>query len=531
MSIFEEAGEQAIGSAEFYAHLDRLPMPIWQQDADGAVRFANKAWHEELGMPRDSSSYTAAAWREIVHPDDFPLVLETMQSAVAAREAYEVEWRGKPAGAAEDAYKRYVSRAIPTYENGDFEGWIGTSMDVAEAPPVKSSFDTARPRAIASLDDAWAEPVTARAAETQSREYAGMIERLLDASEDCIKVLDLEGHVMFMNANGQVALNIPDFFAVKGAEWLTFWNLRDRKNADAALRAARAGERGQFTGMYAVDGVRHWWSVTVTPIPDADGVPQRLLAVSRKVTDTVLARRRLEAEYRRQRRIALAFQRSALPPLPRIEGIELTAAYRPGQSELTVGGDWYDAFTLDDGRIALTLGDVMGHGLDAAVMMSKIRLVLRTAGMLGAPPAVMLQAAERILDTTRDRYATALAAVYDPAARTLEVASAGHPGPLVANPGGEVESVELEGAMLGLRAGAVRESVTRRIPPGAIVALYTDGLVEVQRDFNAGLAQLRRAILHASANAGALSAEDLVESAIGAQTPMDDLAVLLMRHG
>lgn len=381
--------------------------------------------------------------------------------------------------------------------------------------------------AFASLDDAWSEPLTARGDSDQAREYARMVERLLDASEDCIKVLDLEGRLMFMNVNGQIALNIPDFFAVKGADWLTFWNARDRRLAAKAVEDARAGGRGQFTGVFAVRGVRRRWSVTVTAIPNQSGGPQRLLAVSRDVTDAVFAQRRLQAEYRRQRRIALAFQKSAFPVLPKLDNVQLSAAYRPGSVGLTVGGDWYDAFPLDDGRLLLTIGDVMGHGLEAAVMMNKLRVVMQTAGMLGADPQRMLQTAETAIQASPERYATALAAIYDPRTHELTLASAGHPGPLLRSADGTVEQIQPEGVMLGLGRHDF-ETVTRVLLPGTAVALFTDGLIELQRDFDSGLQALRLAFADGTHLSAPEPARSLVRGIVKDLKLFDDVALLVL---
>ena len=159
--------------------------------------------------------------------------------------------------------------------------------------------------------------------------------------------------------------------------------------------------------------------------------------------------------YERERRIAVSLQEASLPrTLPRFERLYLTAEYRPGKSEATIGGDWYDAFALEDGRIVLTVGDVLGNGLRAAIVMTKLRQAMQAAAMVVADPNVMLDVADKTLRLhDGDGYATAIAAVYDPKLQSLTFASAGHPGPMLRAPDGSVEELSSPGLLLGLRTG------------------------------------------------------------------------------
>jgi serine phosphatase RsbU (regulator of sigma subunit) len=234
--------------------------------------------------------------------------------------------------------------------------------------------------------------------------------------------------------------------------------------------------------------------------------------------------------YERERRIALEFQAASLPAsLPNVPGVRLAAAYRPGSNEATVGGDWYDAFLLDDGRLAITVGDVLGHGLQAAVSMTKLRLAMQSAALVDPDPNVMLRVADATLRLSNaDAYATAIAAIYDPAARRVTFASAGHPGPLLRAADGTVEEYTNEGAMIGLRGGDETSVQTIATPPGSTLVFYTDGLVEFVRDIDEGYRRLGDALRDDGALAGARPAETLVSAVLGTDAAHDDIAVLVI---
>ncbi len=144
--------------------------------------------------------------------------------------------------------------------------------------------------------------------------------------------------------------------------------------------------------------------------------------------------------YERERETAAEFQRAALPiSLPEVPGIHFDGMYVPASDRELLGGDWYDALRLHDGRIVISIGDVAGSGLSAAVIMSSMRQVVRGVAQVYADPIAMLDAADRTLKTEYpDTFVTAFVGVLDPIAWTLTHASAGHPAPLLRNVEGSV---------------------------------------------------------------------------------------------
>ncbi|MDP9024528.1 MAG: serine/threonine-protein phosphatase [Candidatus Eremiobacteraeota bacterium] len=200
--------------------------------------------------------------------------------------------------------------------------------------------------------------------------------------------------------------------------------------------------------------------------------------------------------YRQERRVAQRFQRAALPrELPRVEGLAFSSFYRPGMDESQIGGDWYDALQLGDGRVVVSIGDVCGSGLDAAVAMANVRQVVRGVAQIHDDPGTMLDAADRALQAEYPLgMVTAFVGIFDPVTGLLSYATAGHPRPLLRLPDGEILELAATGMPLGVPFKAERSVESVEMPVGSLLVLYTDGLTEATRDMLEGEEQLRSAL-------------------------------------
>jgi serine phosphatase RsbU (regulator of sigma subunit) len=240
--------------------------------------------------------------------------------------------------------------------------------------------------------------------------------------------------------------------------------------------------------------------------------------------------------FEHEQRIAFMLQEASLPTvLPALPDVYLCAYYRPGNSEATIGGDWYDAFLLEDGRLVLTIGDVLGKGLAAAVTMGKIRQAMRAVARLLPEPNALLDAADHTVrsdSALNDIYATALAGIYDPHRQSFTFASAGHPGPVLRRPDGSIEEFWLPGTLLGMRDGNNEvETVTVELPPGSALVFVTDGLLEATRDLDDGIRRINAAMCAADVWAADNSAHALVTYVLAGQPATDDVAVLVAEFG
>ncbi|MFJ9831405.1 SpoIIE family protein phosphatase [Streptomyces sp. NPDC101169] len=241
--------------------------------------------------------------------------------------------------------------------------------------------------------------------------------------------------------------------------------------------------------------------------------------------------------YTREHSMAVALQRSLLPrTLPEQGALEIAYRYLPAQAG--VGGDWFDVLPLSGARVALVVGDVVGHGLHAAATMGRLRTAVHNFSALDLPPDELLGLLDELVgridqdETPADGAAvtgaTCLYAVYDPVSRRCTVARAGHPPPVLVRPDGEVEFPEVPaGPPLGL-GGLPFETVDLELPEGSSLVLYTDGLVEDRdRDIDVGLELLRDALRRAP---GA-SPEDTCRTVLDRlpARPSDDVALIVAR--
>ncbi|MFH8767467.1 SAV_2336 N-terminal domain-related protein [Streptomyces althioticus] len=198
--------------------------------------------------------------------------------------------------------------------------------------------------------------------------------------------------------------------------------------------------------------------------------------------------------YSRDASLVSELQRTMLPQtMPQPHGAQLAFRYRPAIQTARAGGDWYDAIPLPGNRVALVIGDVMGHSVTSAAIMGQLRTTLQTlAGLDLSPQDVLHHLDEQAQRLGAGRMATCLYAVYDPVTHRLTVTNAGHLPPVLLHPNGRAEVLNVPpGAPIGV--GEVDfEAVELDAPPGATLLLYTDGLVESrQRDVWTGIEQLR----------------------------------------
>ena len=258
-----------------------------------------------------------------------------------------------------------------------------------------------------------------------------------------------------------------------------------------------------------VVNLMHPRSAIATPLPGPGG-PLGVVSLARDAerprftwADTPIMEelgRRLAAgllntdAFVREHAIAETLQRALLPgAVPRVAGLDLAVRYLPATEGAHVGGDWYDAFPLDGGRVGLVIGDVAGHSIASASIMGQVRTLLRGYAIDEPDPSRVLDrvnaALARLLP---DVLASAVYAVLDPASGDLGYANAGHPPPLVTDGAGQAGYLDdATGVMLGACAGGEFSTGRRVLLPGERLLLYTDGLIEDRhRDITDGLAML-----------------------------------------
>jgi serine phosphatase RsbU (regulator of sigma subunit) len=234
--------------------------------------------------------------------------------------------------------------------------------------------------------------------------------------------------------------------------------------------------------------------------------------------------------YTREHTSAVTLQHSLLPrDIPQVAGLQIAYCYQPANRAAEVGGDWFDVIPLEDGQVALVVGDVTGHSIHAAAIMGQLRITTATLARLGcSPEEIMRQLSGVAAGHGEEIGATCLYALYDPSSRRCRLTSAGHLPPALRHPGGTVEYIDIPP---GVILGACQDrypALETELPPGSVLALYTDGLIEQPgQDIGTGMSRLARTLTASPAR----SLDDLCDSVLtglGAHA-RDDIALLLAR--
>lgn len=368
---------------------------------------------------------------------------------------------------------------------------------------------------------------------------------LIEASPSAMLLLNSCGEITLINAQTEILFGyarselvgvsidrlVPDRFAAGHPQ------LRAMFHAAPVARAMGAGR-----DLYGrrKDGSEVPVEIRLSPINSPAGIftlaavtdiTERKAAEELRFLQADAQRRAAELEAARERTWSTTFQRAVLPAtLPHVTGCAFDAVYDPGLAETHVGGDWYDALQLIDGRVLVAIGDVAGTGLNAAVVVGVARQVMRGIAQLHANPSLILDAADRALCLEYPGvYVSTWVGLIDLVTRTITYASAGHPPPLLVAPDATIRELSDPTTMLiGLREGQRGQPNTVALGAHDILVLYTDGVIEAGRDIIAGLRSLHAAAAMLPALAGASPAAGLLGTLVP-HGSFDDAAILVVR--
>ncbi len=523
----------AEGEQRYRLLTNALPQLIWTTDPSGNIDYVNERWSQfsgsRLGEARDGG------WLASIHPDDREAVRERWQRGLLTGEPVTMEYRMR-----ENASGRYVwflFNALPVRDaRGTTARWIATSTDIDTAKRIEereSFLATVSDRLAASID----------IATTLSTVKELTIGRLCDWCQ--IDLIDEDGRFVpaavaaadagqaellatLVGHPVEPALQHALELIVAGGEPLV---LADSRLFATALPNSR--DRAVYGRVPASSAIIAPLSNGEAGIGTIAFVFTRERAIS--ADDVGLARdfaRRaaLALEharlYERERATADALQRAMLPAqLPLLDNVKFSASYSAASESQRVGGDFYDAFALPDGRVALTIGDVTGHGLEAAVIMGEIRQALRAAAFESAEPSAILDRASRLLVASgRTVFVTAIFGVLDTQTGRFAYATAGHPPPLLFD-GRQVIRLASSGLPIGLREDdGVDFAVSMHAP--CTLTLFTDGLIEFARDLDDGERRIEAAIRELTATETDHLAAAIMKRVLGPYEATDDIAIL-----
>lgn len=500
---------------------DTLPILFWTARPDGAIDWFNRGWYEYTG--RTAEETLGAGWLGVPHPHDVPELLRRWRASLAGGAPFEMSHRLR---GADGIYRWFLTRMVPQHDDrGTVVRWYGSNTDI----------DSQR-RATLQL---------ALFAELGERlGHVATVEATLDAVLDALVPRFADTAIVELCEENELSVAAVEH-RDPGAR-ATLAALVGRKGTATAFEFARdaldAGREAlafagkgpadmTFTSALAaplvVDATVHG-VLTLAILDDAEAFAGADLPFVGEIARRIGPALAKAHVYDRERRIAETFQNAALPRrLPAIAGLRFDALYEPGRAEALVGGDWFDAFRLADGRVVLTIGDVLGSGLTAAAAMAEVRQSIRGAAAINPDPAILLDAADRVFAASGDeRYATAWVGLLDPIDFSLRFASAGHPPPLLRTAAGAIERLTGDGLPLGLAESLALRRSTRTcfVEPGSVLLLYTDGLIESERDAIRGEADLAAAL----AATPVPRARVLRDAMLGGDAAHDDVALLVV---
>lgn len=538
-----ESATQAIRASEerFRTLANSLPHIVFEAAPDGTTTYVSEEFHAYTGLSPEQAY--GLGWGGAVHPDDVQQTLEKWAHAMRSGEPYWSEFRLRRD---DGAYRWFAVQAVAQRGvRGEVLRWTGTATDVHDRRRAAEERDF-----LAKASQIFAQTLNIDATLDAIAQFT--IPAIADWCRIDLKTDDRRIRTVAI-AHGDPE---KDLVAQK-LVGSTHLSATDESAAGYVMRTGQAKlvedlpqelVGANVEDEAAVQLYREMGAVSYVVVPlIAEGEPLGMLSTvygpsgRRYTQDDVplieeLGRRAAAAIYKarlfeREHKAAESFQKASLPKaLPEMPTLALDAFYAPGRAEARVGGDWYDALRLLDGRLVVSIGDVAGSGLEAAVTMGNMRQIIRGIAQVHADPALMLDAADRALRLEHpDKFATAFVGVFDPITNTLTYASAGHPSPLLRTPDGRIEALHARGLPLGLRVdGGTSESTTIELRDGSSVVFYTDGLTELNRAPDDGEKRLCEVVSEPGAWDAAEPAKWIVQRMTDGAPAPDDVAVLVV---
>jgi PAS domain S-box-containing protein len=328
--------------------------------------------------------------------------------------------------------------------------------------------------------------------------------------------------------------SVPASDAARDGREIWFDSLEEFDRAYPRFARPPAAHGGAFGCLPLLDAGRAVIGVVSFQLEPRSRIDARQRSSMRAVA--ALAAQSLERAqlYELEHTVAATLQKSLLPrSLPDDDRVTVATRYRPGSQELDVGGDWYDVIRVADDRVGVAVGDVVGHGLDAASAMGQLRSALRALALTGAGPAAVIHGLDRFARATGPAtVATVVYAELDARAHVVRYACAGHPPPYAVI-GRQVHEL-MDGRTTPLAAlpeAPPFDEGVQDLPPGAVLFLYSDGLIERRGEpLDVGMERLR-ALLGELASEEPETLADLVLEALTGDVPQDDdVALLCLRN-
>lgn len=525
-------------SEELYRRIaDEIPLIVGLTNPDGSIYYLNRRSTEYTGVPfveRGGDKYS-----EFIHPEDRARLADEWGSVLESGEPLETRYRMRRH---DGVYRWFLNRAAPVRDAHDrIVTWVGTATDIDEMQRREQALRVAVEAGeifARTLDTTSALNELAAAAVRHLAEWCGVY--VFDEGGTLQPIAIAHAQPEMMRLAREYLRRYP-VDETSGIAVVARTGVTERigpipREAYATIADVEQREFLQRFPLYAMMNVplavgeERFGALSL-----ALSSPERIFDDDDERLALLLAQRAAIAVnnarlYERQRAVAVELQGAFLPAtLPEVAGVAFDAVYVPGTADLVIGGDWYDAEVRPDGLIAFSIGDIAGHGLSAAVPMSKMRQTFRALGTVERDPSRVVTAADAILRREHDDvFATSFFGLLHPASGELHYVNAGHPPPFVRRADGTTHELEAAGAPLGLAGLEPPETRTARLAEGEMLLAFTDGLLEQDRDIEAGQRAVANALAHPAF--GLCSTPAALLRALVVTTPRDDIAILAVRR-
>jgi PAS domain S-box-containing protein len=488
---------------------------VWVASPDGVMLEDSPEWRWITGQTEEE--FRDGGWLDSIHPEDRDRVQRDWRESLRSGRIFDDRFRMRTKAG---AYRHYDVRAVPIERDGKIAEWVGACTDVTSQ------------REAEEMRGRLTEQLSAAALRTARLQQAtSMLAEALDV-EQVVEVITEVGRTAIGALRSAVALLDeerlrlrvvnPDGLAPVGPDSADARLTLDTPSVMTRAIATRRPVlipspeelRRQFepdlaegAGSDAIEDTgdeRSWVGLPLLAAGAPLGAlrfsfnrPRRITEEERVFLEALAGQCALAVEraemYEREHNAAVTLQRSLLPDkLPDVPGLALDARYLPVTRNMEIGGDWYDVFRLPDRRLAVTVGDVMGKGLQAAAGMGRVRNALRALALTDPRPAAVLSGLDRLFSATEleEQVTTVSYLVIDPETGEGQAGNAGHLPTLLLTPGA---LPVLDQAEAGTPLGwpSPRKQHAFRLPPGSTAVFYSDGLVENRvRGLDAGLDEL-----------------------------------------
>ncbi len=519
---------------------DVIPQIVCTANANGKIDYFNRRWFEFTGF-NEAQTFGQGGWREAIHPEDRQMLEPRLRESVQSGSDFSLELRVR---SHTGDYRWFLARAVALRdERGRVVRFFSTATDIDEQKRIerRESFLSHVSDELASTLDV--PTILQKITDLCVPTFADWCQvQTLSAEEEfvveAVSHRDPELQARLETLVGRSVIDVRNA-SLGSPEVLRLAQSRILDH-EATVRAVRQNvSEPEDRAVYEAAGLGTALIVPLVARGRARGTlhlvnidpASRRSEIAVEIAEELARRAAVAIDnsrlYEREHRVATALQRAMLPAhLPSHDRVELSYAYRPAERESRVGGDWYDAFLISENRVAVSIGDVGGHGLEAAVAMNEARQALRLSALEGLTPAQTLRRANAALMLGDERpMITAVFGVIDVARSLFRYSSAGHPPPAIAPLFGRARYLDGGGIPLGVDVAAPFPTLDVTLEPYTTILLYTDGLIEYDRNIERESLRLLDALNARVQDFTADGAGALVRNVLD-NRQFDDIAVL-----